>query len=111
MASRTAIRDILEQILITNQLNIMLKDKQMDCFEAVVNKKDTFAILPTGYGKTLIYMLLPSLLDKFHNTNTGHHIILVISPLVGLMQQQVENFIQSGLTAVALHSENPNFAG
>jgi superfamily II DNA helicase RecQ len=32
--------------------------------EGIYNKKDTVAVLPTGYGKSLVYQLLPSLLLK-----------------------------------------------
>ena len=39
--------------------NINLKQKQVVCFEAIYNNKDTVAILPNGYGKSLIYQLLP----------------------------------------------------
>ena len=41
-----------------------LKVKQKEAIEAFVSGKDTFVALPTGYGKSIIYALLPSIFDK-----------------------------------------------
>lgn len=41
-----------------------LKDKQMEAVCAFVNGKDTFVALPTGYGKSIVYGILPSVFDK-----------------------------------------------
>ena len=38
-----------------------LKEKQI---ESYVEGKDTFVSLPTGFGKSLIYGVLPSIFDK-----------------------------------------------
>ena len=65
--------------------NVNLKPKQVACLEAIYNKKDTVAILPTGYGKSLIYQLLPPLLSKFKKA-----VVLVISPLNSLIDDQVK---------------------
>ena len=48
---------------IIQQLNTeyRIKPKQFQAIENVVNGKDTLAILPTSYGKSVIYQLLPSL--------------------------------------------------
>ena len=59
-------------------------------------------ILPTGYGKSMIYNVLPTLLDIYHQTTEGHHIILVISPLVALMKEQVQRLKEKGITVVYL---------
>ena len=41
--------------------NLKLKECQYEAVKAVaVDRKDTICILPTGYGKSLIYQLLPS---------------------------------------------------
>ena len=41
-----------------------LKPKQREAIEAFVSGKDVFVSLPTGYGKSVIYGILPSLFDK-----------------------------------------------
>ena len=41
-----------------------LKLKQQEAIEGIVSGKDVFVAVPTGYGKSIIYALLPSLYDK-----------------------------------------------
>ena len=41
-----------------------LKDKQRQAILTFVRGQDTFVSLPTGYGKSLIYALLPPVFDK-----------------------------------------------
>ena len=68
---------------------------QLDIIQAVLEKKDTLALLPTGGGKSICYqvpaMQLPGL-------------CLVISPLIALMKDQVENLRQKSITAYAIYS-------
>ena len=47
--------------------DIELKEKQYEALKAVVLKnRDVLAVLPTGYGKSLIYQLLPLVSDFFN---------------------------------------------
>ena len=41
-----------------------LREKQTEAVLAIVAGKDTFVTLPTGYGKSIIYGVLPLLFDK-----------------------------------------------
>ena len=56
--------------------------------------------LPTGYGKSLIYQALPLVFDVTRNS-TGH-VVVVISPLVNLMKDQVESHQKLSIPAVSL---------
>ena len=47
------------------RFNITLKDKQFDAIKAFLSGKDVFVSLPTGYGKSLIYALLPIVFDLY----------------------------------------------
>lgn len=47
---------------ICDGMNLPFKLKVLECLKAVVNEKDFFAVLPTGYGKTVLYSILPKLL-------------------------------------------------
>ena len=40
-------------------LAFYLKEEQKTALESFLCKKDVFAVLPTGYGKSLIYQLAP----------------------------------------------------
>lgn len=50
--------------LVKTQFNIVLKEKQQAALEAIISKKDVFCCLPTGYGKTAIFTVLPSVHKK-----------------------------------------------
>ena len=41
-----------------------MKDKQIEAAVAFLNGSDVFVSLPTGYGKSLIYAILPLAFDK-----------------------------------------------
>ena len=45
-----------------------LKDKQVEAAEAFLGGSDTFVSLPTGYGKSVIYAVLPYVFDKLRGT-------------------------------------------
>ena len=60
-------------------LRIVLKEKQR---ETIALGNDVFCCLPTGYGKSLCYALLPKLYDKLRATSSSS-IVICISPIVG----------------------------
>ena len=98
---------------VCNRLNIQfaLKEQQIECIKTITDhssRKDVIAILPTGYGKTLIYALLPPLfdaLDEYNGRPAQHNCLLVVSPLIALMNDQVQRFSLMGLSAVRLTAE------
>ena len=68
---------------------------QEQTIDALLDGRDTLAVMPTGAGKSLCYQI-PALL--------GSGVTLVISPLVSLMKDQVMNLVQSGVKAAYINS-------
>lgn len=63
--------------------------------ETVFRGKDCLAVMPTGSGKSLCYQLPAVGLDGT---------VIVISPLIALMSDQIRSLVQKGIAASALHS-------
>jgi len=47
---------------------VILKPKQREAIESFLSGKDTMVVLPTGYGKSIIYAALPWIFDKLRGT-------------------------------------------
>ena len=46
------------------QLPLHLKKEQCDVFQLLLQKKDTFVVWPTGFGKSILFMATPLLFDE-----------------------------------------------
>ena len=77
-----------------------LKEEQKLCLESVAKRRDVFGILPTGFGKSLIFQLLPRVLKEMWRLERST--VLIVSPLVSIMKDQVEELSHLGVKAFAV---------
>ena len=68
---------------------------QEDIINAILEGKDTLALLPTGGGKSICFQVPAMAKDG---------LCLVVSPLIALMKDQVESLKQKGIPALAIYS-------
>ncbi|HCC98889.1 MAG TPA: ATP-dependent DNA helicase RecQ, partial [Planctomycetaceae bacterium] len=68
---------------------------QLEVIEAVLAGRDCIALMPTGAGKSLTFQVPARLLDGT---------VLVVSPLISLMKDQVDGLKAAGVAAACLNS-------
>ena len=85
---------------------LKLKKEQVEAIALVSSGKDVFLWLPTGFGKSICYQSLPFIFDyKLGKTSAPpdqRSVVLVVSPLVSLMVDQVTCLQSAGVGAAIL---------
>ena len=69
-----------------------LKNEQLKVVTAFMQGRDVFAVLPTGYGKSLCFGCLPLAFDKLSAESSqpsAGSIVVVVTPLTAIMKDQV----------------------
>jgi ATP-dependent DNA helicase RecQ len=92
----------------TNAADVPLRDRIRDYFgfrrfrpgqaeavDSVLEGRDTLVVMPTGSGKSLCFQLTALALPG---------ITVVVSPLISLMKDQVDNLLDNGVWAVGMNS-------
>lgn len=51
--------------------DLILKKEQHECIKSIINAKDVLAVLPTGFGKSLIFQLLPDVFDWYYGASNS----------------------------------------
>ena len=82
--------------------DVFLKVKQYNILDAILCGKDVIGVLPTGYGKSIVFQLLPYIYE-YHSEKES--MVLVVAPLNALIEDQVKYLRGKGLSAGALHTK------
>src|SRR5881227_1626288 len=68
---------------------------QAEAVNSALQGRDTLVVMPTGSGKSLCFQLTALALEG---------ITVVVSPLISLMKDQVDNLVDNGVWAVGMNS-------
>ena len=79
---------------------LTLNPEQRYFVRHVYEGKDVFVWLPTGFGKSLCYDMLPFVLDV--KRGRGDSVVIVVSPLVSLMIDQARKLRKRGVEAAIM---------
>jgi len=92
MVSQTELRGALRRFWGYDSFRPM----QEKVVRSLIAGHDTCAVMPTGFGKSLCYQLPAALLSN--------ETVVVVSPLIALMQDQVAQLTQMGIPSALLNS-------
>lgn len=85
----------IHEILFTYWNHKEFRPLQEDIIQSILNGNDTLGILPTGGGKSVCFQV-PALASE--------GVCIVVTPLIALMKDQVENLKKKGISAAAIFS-------
>ncbi len=87
--------EMIEEILEKYWGYTSFRSRQKEIIESALQGKDTLALMPTGGGKSICFQVPAMARDG---------ICLVISPLIALIKDQVQNLNARGIKALAVYS-------
>ena len=94
-------KEVFEAVKAQFALTDLLTEQQ-EAIKAFFKGKNVFVNLPTGFGKSLIFQSLPIVVDIVCGKPRGSSVIVVISPLRSLMEDQVQYLNSICIPAIAI---------
>ena len=92
--------DVLRQLATKLRFSLELKVEQRETLNSLLDGSDVLAVLPTGYGKSLIFQLLV-LVGKEERRKPSA--VLVICPLKSIIDNQIGEAEGLGIRVVAIN--------
>ena len=87
-----------------NNISFIPKLKQIICFDHLLNGNDVLAVLPTGFGKSVLFHFLPDIIP----TKVSNNIVIVFCLLNSIIQDQLNFLEKKGINASVLQLEKEN---
>ena len=73
-------------------------------YAVTLKKQDCLCVLPTGFGKSLIFQLVPFVMDRLEKVS--HSCVLVVSPLNAIISDQIEKLKERGVGVKVLKEDD-----
>ena len=93
----------LSYLNIQREGRISLKKEQETATKELLSGNDVLAVLPTGFGKSLIYTIFALAREEIMSTNTC---AIIVSPLKSIVDDQIAEMESSNCKAMELSSDN-----
>ena len=91
----TVLRNVQLALSQGNFPDVNFKPLQMICLEYLLNVGDVIGVLPTGYGKSMLFHLLP----HFIPVKSSKNIVIVVCPLNAIIDDQLRVLERRGISA------------
>ena len=102
MAGRPEFLSVLRRVGFSlsngNFPSLNFKPLQVKCFESILQGQDVIGVLPTGFGKSMLFHLLPHFIPVKKTKN----IVIVVCPLNSIIEDQLKVLKARGITADVL---------
>ena len=108
MASADFVQGAFLKLSVNSDSNFELKEEQKIAVSCLLEGRDVFAVMPTGFGKSFIFQLFSTAIEqkKISEGLQPNSVILVICPLISLVEDQIKEGQSLGLTCASLKDEN-----
>ena len=102
MAGRPKFLSVLRRVGFSlsngNFPSLNFKPLQVKCFESILQGQDVIGVLPTGFGKSMLFHLLPHFIPVKKTKN----IVIVVCPLNSIIEDQLKVLKARRITADVL---------
>ena len=103
-SAESTIDKALERLNVSREKEkIILKSEQETAVKELLAGRDVMAILPTGFGKSLIFTVFAIAKEQLRSEKTC---VIVVSPLKSIIDDQIAEMASLDFTALELSGEN-----